>query len=156
MGRKSINAKSAKRNRAVCGKGGFTLAELCVVLALVAICSAMIVSFAAEMNKFSTSSQESYQFLEDSANLRDELSKWIAENDTAGVVFSAEDRELTKDGAKLTFTGGENLQTIGDIEFETNDSLIKCTISQKDGDGQAQFVFALRCATCTPSTGGVE
>lgn len=155
MGRKSINAKSAKRNRAVCGKGGFTLAELCVVLALVAICSAMIVSFAAEMNKFSTSSQESYQFLEDSANLRDELSKWIAENDTAGE-FSAANGELKKDGAKLTFTGGENLQTIGDIEFETNDSLIKCTISQKDGDGQAQFVFALRCATCTPSTGGGE
>ena len=152
------NKKKPNIHNAKFGKGGFTLVELCVVLALVAIVTTMIVSFSVQMNSFATDSQDDYKFLEDCSTLNTQLYKWIAENDIQSAEFFAEGEKLTvtKEGESKLFSLGEKPQTVEDIEFiiSENGDLIKCTISQKDGSQKTCYVFALRCADIATVEGG--
>ena len=137
------------------GKRGFTLVELSVVLALVAIVTVMIVSFSIMMDKFAVSAQAEYDFLEDSNILKNQIIEQISLYDVAGNEFSVVDGsdtendylEITKDDApteKLVF--GDN---DFDITLETNGNLIKCTIksTNKSVFYKNTFVVALRCAS---------
>lgn len=147
MCRNMRNKKMPKLHNDKRGKGGFTIVELCIVMALVALCSAMIVSFAAQMGDFSNSSRDEYAFIEDNTKLKDELSKWIAENDVDGVEFSVKDGNLMKDGIKASFTVGEAIQSISfEVADKPEGKLIKCTSKSLNGT-EISFVFSLRCAT---------
>ncbi len=153
MGRKHRITNASKQNIAKRGKGGFTLAELCIVLAIVVISSAMIVSFATSMKQFATSSQEEYDFLEDCGAVRDGLCRWIAEKDAPNADFSdIVGKDFAVSGGTLDLgnnTKFENLDTIGKITFEINEdkNLIKCEITRVGSDSAGKsLVFALRCA----------
>ena len=144
------------------GKRGFTLAELSVVLALIAILSVMIVTFSVFMNTIAAKNQAEYDFLADSAELKDELCIFAAENDTADSVFSVsesgvltvsvggEERIARFDSGVLTLGDKEQdgLDTIGGVIFETGEKLIKCTVFRdKNGEHiESVFVFSLRSA----------
>lgn len=151
--------KITKNNHKKSGKSGFTLVELCIVLAIVAITSVMIVSFSVSMKEFTISNQEEYDFIEDCSAIRNEVYKWVAENDVNGndwdVSMGRTDSDFGKiiDG-KLTLGGNhtvENLNTIEKIELDRYGDLIKCTIHRANSDSVKSYVFALRC---TKSGGG--
>lgn len=169
MGKKRRNWKASRLNIAKRGKGGFTLAELVVVMAIVAIASAMIVSFSVSMGDFVDSNAEEYDFLEDCAIVEEELYKWIAEQDNPGVEFQHEDNEAgvtnnwkVDDGNRVIFASGnlylyvnnntptliKDLKTIDNLQFKRQGNLIKCTITPADSERSSKIlVFALRCAT---------
>ena len=63
-----------KQNSSRVGKSGFTLVELSVVLALMAILSVMTVSFSVLMNGLVSENMAQYDFLADCATLKKDLS----------------------------------------------------------------------------------
>ena len=158
MGRKHKITTVLKPNIAFGGKRGFTLAELCVVLAIVVIVSTMIVSFSVSMNNFANSNKEEYDFLEDCATVKNELYKWIAENDvpsddaeiaTVDSIFASVNNGVDFNKASGTLMLGgkkiENLQMIKDIHLVlVGDDMIKCDIYKVDSDSIKSYVFALR------------
>lgn len=148
MGRKRDITDVSKQNIALHGKGGFTLAELCVVLAIVVISSIMIVSFSASMKEFATSQREEYDFIEDCSAVKNELYKWISENDVPDADFTdIEDRVKISNGT--LYIGDKiinDLQTIQSINFERQGDLIKCNIRRANSDSVKSYVFALRCS----------
>lgn len=159
-----------KSNKARKRTGGFTIAELSVVMALIAIITAMTVSFTVVMNDVTAQNRTQYDFLQDCAVVEDELTDWVALNDVSGAVFT-----VGQEGVLTVVTSGEtstvsiagsvlsmgseqahNLEqvhgvgTIGKITFSTNDynTLIKCVMTRIDNEAQScSFVFSLRIAT---------
>ena len=126
------------------GKRGFTLVELSVVLALVAIITAMIVSFSVMMNKFSASAQSEYDFLEDSGKLKDQIITQISAHDVYGNEISIDSGIIQVNGEEvnLELTNDSNLS----IVFAAGDNnLIRCTITK--ADISTNFVIALRSAS---------
>ena len=142
--------KITKNNHKKSGKSGFTLVELCIVLAIVAITSVMIVSFSVSMKEFTISNQEEYDFIEDCSAIRNEVYKWVAENDVNGNDWdvSMGVTDIIIDG-KLTLDENhtvENLNTIYKVRFVKQDDLIKCNIYRDDSVTVSKsYVFALRC-----------
>ncbi len=151
MDRKHRITNASKQNIAKRGKSGFTLAELCIVLAIVVISSAMIVSFSASMKQFATSNQEEYDFLEDCGAVRDGLYRWIAEKDGPDADFSdILEKDFIVRGGTLVLdsdTRIEDLDTIRRVSFKREGNLIKCEITRVGSDSASKsYVFALRCA----------
>ncbi|MBE6531472.1 MAG: prepilin-type N-terminal cleavage/methylation domain-containing protein [Ruminococcaceae bacterium] len=164
MCRKMWNIKMLKAHIGKRGKGGFTLVELSVVLALLAILMTMITSFSVLMNGVATENKAEYDFLEDHAMLKETLGVWVAENDVAGSTFkvnedgtlSVTENEIPKnvsfnDGV-LTLGGDQKagLDAIDGVIFTSNDKLIKCVTYRIARNGKRiehSFVFSLRCGT---------
>ena len=146
--------KITKNNHKKSGKSGFTLVELCIVLAIVAITSVMIVSFSVSMKEFTISNQEEYDFIEDCSAIRNEVYKWVAENDGVNDVnkdfftdLHDKDFGVTSDGT-LTLDENrkiENLDTIIAVNFEVQGDLVKCNIFRAGSGDKKSYVFALRC-----------
>ena len=95
MYRKKGREKTQKVNSFKNGRGGFTLVELCVVMALIVIMTVMTVTFSVLVNSHASDDMAAYDFLEDSAKIEDLLCDWIAENDKSGTVFSLTEQTLT-------------------------------------------------------------
>ncbi len=164
MYRRTRIIKAQKLHKENHGKRGFTLVELCVVLALLAILTTMTVSFSVLMNGFAADNKAEYEFLEDHATLKEELCAWVAENDVSGSVFTvAKDGTLnvTENGTEKTVSfadgiltlGGEQkagLDAIDGVTFTANAKLIKCVTYRIGKNGksiESSFVFSLRCGT---------
>jgi len=164
--------QTEKRTEFNRGKGGYTLVELCVVLALVAIVATMIVSFSAMLGGFSAERRAEYAFTEDRATLRDSLCDWVAEQDRAACVFTvgADGSLSVTDGATVqtvqladgTLTFGthrqDSLDAIDGITFSRLGTLIKCEVFCTDENGvrtqEASFVFVVRCAQVETGVSG--
>ena len=163
MFRKKQNDKARKYNSRY-GKGGFTLVELCITMAIVAILGTMVVSFAVMMGGAVNNSSVEYAFLEEHSQLKEGLSKWIAENDLPGNEFSADINTLTVSGRETVTTvnlarNGDNLEVkagemlLGSFEnidgasFFVESGLVKCVTYREDKNGgrvESSFVVALR------------
>ncbi len=145
------------------GKGGFTLVELCVVLALLGILSAMTVSFSVLMNGFAAENKAEYEFLEDHSTLKKTLCTWVAENDLSDSVFAVSDdgmltvaengieKSVSFADGLLTLDGEQKarLDAIDGISFIAGEKLIKCVAYRITDNGERienSFVFSLRCA----------
>ena len=147
---------------------GFTLAELCIVMAVLGILLTMVVSFSTLMNKHAVTNAEQYTFLEESGLVRDAIEDWIAEKDVKGKEITVKGNALVADGDELSFRSGklscldgEELEIVHGIVFEIPEPdegdedvkdarLIKCTVRRVDGVGDREervYVFSLRAAT---------
>ncbi len=167
--------KTPKTHNARHGKGGFTLVELCVVLALLAILTAAISSFSVLMNRYAVDASQETDFWEDNAALKKELRNWIAENDVANRHFFVENGVLKsapqgqKEGANSICLVGNALMVNGvnqteytaidGVEFSAASgfSVIKCTVyytTENGGRKEADFLFSCRAATVDLSLGG--
>lgn len=159
MCRKTRNIKVQKPHNSSLGKSGFTLVELSVVLALIAILTTMIASFSVLMNGFASESKTEYKFSEDHATLKDVFGIWIAENDAKGNVFAVGiDGTLTVAGRSVSFSDGvlslgekqrSGLDSIDGVSFTTNGKLLKCVTYRIGKNGERtenSFVFSLRAA----------
>lgn len=153
-----------KPHNAKPGKSGFTLVELCVVLALLAILTTMTVSFSVLMNGFATDNKAEYEFLEDCTKIENKLTEWARYNDTEDstfVVGADGTLQISRAGTKtaIAFSDGvlsfgteqkDSLNAVDGLHFSTNDTLIKCTIFRYDENGnkmESSFVFSLRSGT---------
>lgn len=155
MSKKTRNETVQALQNARRSKGGFTLTELSVVLALVAIVTAMIVSFSVMMNRQVQSERNEYNFLEDYATVKDAVYKWASENDVEGHEFkvakyTVNDNELYFDDDDAILNVGddsiEDLDTIESVSFDDDGKLIKCIVKSNSGR-ICEFVFAVRWAT---------
>ena len=168
--------KVPKSHNARHGKGGFTLVELCVVLALLAILAAAISSFSVLMNRYAVDASQETDFWEDNAALKKELRNWIAENDVNGKHFFVENgalksapngqtenaNSITVVSKVLTVNGVQKNEygTIDGVEFTTAEGgrrLIKCTVYYVKENGERKeidFLFSCRSAAVDPPTGG--
>lgn len=165
--------KVPKSHNARHGKGGFTLVELCVVLALLAILATAISSFSVLMNRYAVDASQETDFWEDNAALKKELRNWIAENDVKRIdgdgmkpnTFAVQNGALTVQGTEksISFAGGalivdgvqkEGFTAISGVEFSTTDSLIKCTVYCITENGERKeidFLFSCHVAMIEPT-----
>ena len=167
------NIKVQKSHNVKQGKSGFTLVELCVVLALLAILTTMTVSFSVLMNGFAAENKAEYEFLEDHAALKEKLCTWAAENDVTGNVFTVNTDEtltVTENGTEKNVSFADGVLTLGGeqkvafdaidgVIFASNDKLIKCVTYRIAENGERiehSFVFSLRCGTIQNEEGSHE
>ena len=138
-----------KQNKKSVGKCGFTLVELSVVMALVAILATMTVSFTALMSGFANDSRAEYEYLEEYSNLKEEISKKLKEYDATDFNFFVENYNLEINGSAITDkVDFSKYDSIGGVKFELIDGkLIKCTTTRKNPEQTMSFVFYPRFAT---------
>lgn len=138
------------------GKRGFTLAEICVTLALVAVLGVMTVSFATMTGNLVSTNSADYRFLEQCDQVRQTLTNWIAVYDDGRELTVVEDK-LTGNGLliafsekKLELSGNKTdtltgLTEVKAITFDRNGKLIKCTVQSTNEKMKPQvFLFSLR------------
>lgn len=159
--------KTPKTHNARHGKGGFTLVELCVVLALLVMLAVGITSFSTLMNGFAAEASEETAFWEENAALKSELRRWIAENDVKeesfyiqnGVLYSTnsaagQDASFYLAGSALIVNGVQKAEysAIDGIVFATAEGsrpIMKCTVYYITEYGERKavdFLFSVRAA----------
>lgn len=157
-----INNVMQKLNKKKNGKGGFTVVELCITLALVALLTTMAVSFSVLMNKFTDESKSKYEFLKDSATIEREFTSWVETQEELTLVDSSlSSVSFANETLSLGDKTVKNLDTVSSVSFETNRditlkgdiTLIKCTVLDKNGRFSRTFVVYLR-TTKIDITGG--
>lgn len=150
-------------------KSGFTLVELSVVLALLAILATMIISFSVLMSGFAKDEKKEYEFLEEYAKLKEEISEWVAKNDVTGSIFTVNSETetmtitVTKEGTEnvvgtmnfkegTLYIGNEEIPSfdmIDGVSFTVIESgsckLIKCVVKNNGEKIEQSFVLSLRC-----------
>ncbi len=146
---------------------GSTLAELVVVMALVAIVSLIIVSFSSMAYSFADRNEEEYLFLEECADAEAALRQFVAEMDDGTTVCGGnyiQTADLTKNlwvssatetkkayleygSAKIEF---DAIQSVTFEKYTANltnaNALIRCTL-KGEGAREQSFLLVLRCAT---------
>ena len=140
-------------------KGGFTLAELVVALAILAILVTIVASFSVLMGDYAKDSGTEYAFLEDVFTLKRTLTEWAAEEDRTGAQFLIDNGSLSINGEELLIENGvlklgdrslPALNTIAAITVKGNENeLVKCKAVGVKENGvilESEFVFALRAA----------
>ena len=158
------------------GKRGYSLVELCIVLALIAVVATAVVSFYRLMSGTLNDTRSAYAYLEDHNALKKKFDEWAAEKDVPGSVFFVdkngklfirEDGEAT--GQAVVFSNGKlvfgrdrsesGFDQISGIYFKADETktLIKCITYYEYKDGtrmEEQFVFYLRCGTIDSEVNG--
>lgn len=145
-------------NRRIQGKRGFTLVELSVVIALLAILSVMTVTFSTLVGKYVSGATHDYNYSEELSDVKQKLIEEFSFSDTSESYFYiGTNGALTvcdKDGKTIktiSFESGsltigsdtKSYDTINKITFEINDKcIIKCTV---DGTNDV-FIYSLVAA----------
>lgn len=138
----------SKQNQKMHRRGGFTLVELTIVLLLVAILSTMTVSFSTLVSGYAKNNRAEYEFMEQCAELKEELTLWVSMQDGTSVTFTIQNDSLQAGDKTFTYTDTQ----IESIAYSTNGNLIKCTITGTNGGEQA-FVLYLRCGNVEEGAG---
>lgn len=150
-------------------KGGFTLIELVIVMAVMAILAATVVSFSVLMKGYAEKSENQYSFLTQCSTLKASVTEWVAENDEEGAVFTVHTNgtlSVTKGGetSTLRFSSGclyqdgkktVELTLIKSATFSLKGELVRCDVSAafENGPKDKNFVFSLRAAALTKEGG---
>lgn len=168
-------------NRINSNKKGFTLVELCVVIALIAIAMLLMTTFITSFQARSAQSAARHEFLDEISIVRDELQCWITTYDTygnevkvthAGTLVAHDNGTVSVNFVDSTFvfTYGNasepriiNVKNIERIELSVDDQsggrLLKCTFIGCDPFGteySQSMLFSLSStnAKFTVSSGG--
>lgn len=128
-------------------RGGFTLVELTIVLLLVAILSTMTVSFSTLVSGYAKNNRAEYEFMEQCAKLKEELTLWVSMQDGTDVTFTVQNDSLQAGSETFTYTDTQ----IKSITYTANGNLIKCTVTGTNGSEQA-FVLYPRCGSIEGGT----
>ena len=173
MSKETRNCKLQQSHKKL-GKRGYSLVELCIVLALIAVVATAVVSFYRLMSGTLNDTRVAYAYLEDHDALKKKFDEWAAEKDTPGSVFSVKDGGNKKDDKILCiddqevkfsngklFFGGQyesGFDHISGMTFELDEvkKLIKCVTYYEYNGGdrvESHFVFSLRCGTISNGEG---
>ncbi len=93
-------------------KSGVTLAELCVVLAVISVCAVMVVSFSLVVSRRSAAAEARLALMEDVTSLEVVVENWVDRLALVNATFTANGSQLvaTVDGVDYTCTfDGERL-----------------------------------------------
>lgn len=145
-------------------KKGVTLAEICVVLAIISICSVMVVSFSLMVNRRSAAAQARLAAMEDMTSLEIVVESWVERLTVAGATFTGEPEMLsatlqgvsytcTFDGERLvgTLPDGTELtylpETVTAISFtaaqKSADSIFFCTVTYEINGEASPYTFCV-------------
>ncbi len=171
MSKETRNCKLQQSHKKL-GKRGYSLVELCIVLALIAVVATAVVSFYRLMSGTLNDTRVAYAYLEDHNALKKKFDEWAAEKDVPGSVFSVSengklcikvsgtDCDVKFLDGKLFFGGqyASGFDQISGIEFDVDETktMIKCITyyEYKNGDRvESHFVFSLRCGTISNGEG---
>lgn len=163
MCRKNMTTHVQKSHNVMRGKRGFTIVELSVILALMAILVTLIISYSILLSGFAEGNKVEYTYLKDHAALKDALCSWVTENDGPDSVFSIDndgtltlkttnvtDRHVRFADGVLEMEGARLIQldAIDGVEFTANDQLIKCVTYRNGENGEqliaCSFVLSIR------------
>ena len=172
---KMRNKTVEKPDKVKNNKRGFTLVELTIVMAILAIVTGITVSFSVLMKDVTADNRDEYEFLEQNTELKDAICAWVAENDVEGSKFTANGDTLT-----VTFENSEKKMTLrlsngrlyySDYEQQKNivlgtdldeidqmifsvkggQKLLRCGTNHKNDEGKTvitnAFVISLRLGT---------
>ena len=153
------NSEKGKVNNSARKNGGFTIVELVVALAILAILVTIVASFSVLMGDYAKDSGTEYAFLEDVFTLKRTMTEWAAEEDYAGAQFLIDNGSLSVNGKSFSIESGvlqfgdrsmSALSTIAAITVKGNENgLVKCKAVGVKENGvilESEFVFALRAA----------
>jgi prepilin-type N-terminal cleavage/methylation domain-containing protein len=163
MSKETRNCKLQQSHKKL-GKRGYSLVELCIVLALIAVVATAVVSFYRLMSGTLNDTRVAYAYLEDHDALKKKFDEWAAEMDVPGsVFFVSKDGELCiNENCNVKFSNGTlffegyNYETgfdhISGMTFKVDEEkkLIKCVTYYEYNGGdrvESHFVFSPRCGT---------
>lgn len=153
MYRKAKMFKIQESHTAKRGKGGFTLVELSIVLALLAILMSMVVSFSVLMDGFTAQNRAEYGFLEDHAKLKETLCSWANENDVSGSVFTITDATTLTVVTVDEATGNETRKSVS-FDFNDENTLVlslgdeDVVLADTDGVTFSTYGKLIKCVSC--------
>lgn len=161
-----MEKNKAKNRNGIGGKRGFTLVELSVALALLAILTAMIVSFSVLVSGYAEDGRSVADRVEDCTQAKEAILSYVRARDVQGASFAiAEDSLSASDGSSVSFADGTltlgaitltGLDTLDSITFDqSGKKIIRVTLNPKEEENAEAFtlVLALRWATI-PEEGG--
>lgn len=149
---------------------GSTLVELSIVMALLSIVATMIATFSALVVTYVNRNQASYDFIEESSAIREDIADWLSKMDVSGgelavssyAMESSDEASLSfhSDSKSIIYIGhaGERViraqKAVESVKFELsqNDTVLKCTVYGSDKSGEIfkrSFAFSLRAAEFT-------
>lgn len=162
MEKRNDRKRSAKAQKRLHGKCGFTLAELLVTMGLLTILTAMIVSFSVLISDRVGAGSTAVDRIEECERIKEAISSYIAQNDLnlpeQKVVFF---NKITPDGSgTFTLPDDTKIEKLSSVESiaadqSGNGKLIKFTITFHRTDKEMEneitpapyvFVFAVRYA----------
>jgi len=160
---------------------GSTLVELCIVMALLAIVSTMIVTFSAIIGKYVKQNQRQYAFIEESSRIKQAMSHWLFALDEAGNIVTVTDQQISlqQTESRVVFDAISRSLflvhpdgTVKDIGTKTVDgisysleqlsattSILKCIVTGSDARSNMMtqdFLLTLRCGSFAEEGGAYE
>lgn len=138
---------------------GFTLVELCIVIALISIVMVLMISFLAVFRPRVVQNQIRQDFIDEVSRVRDELKRWVSNADVSviyveygGFLLATNGLQSDPDAVvcfgetgllEFKYSSSDhpnvslNLDVIKTIELEIyNSKLLKCTFTGEDTYGQ--------------------
>ena len=145
---KSKNKGNSARHTAS-GKRGFTLVELAIAMALLAILTAMIVSFSVLVNGYAKDSRAVTDYTEDCDAAKTAFTYYVRAHDESGFLMDPQavsfESGTLRVGEEVLTTA---LDTLESITVDQSGKLIRVTLTPTNQEeyGEYVFVIALRFA----------
>ena len=159
-----MEKNKTKNRNGIGGKRGFTLVELSVALALLAILTAMIVSFSVLVSGYAKDGRAVADRVEDCTQAKEAILSYVRARDVQGASFTvAADSLSASDGSSASFTDGTlmlggitltGLDTLGGITFDQSGKIIRVTLNPKEEENAEAFTFVLALRWATIQGGG--
>lgn len=129
-----------KPNKVKNNKRGFTLVELTIVMALLAIVTGITVSFSVLMKDVTADNRDEYEFLEQNIELKEAICAWVAENDVEGSKFTANGDTLIVENAGKEMT----LRLSNGRLYYSDDEQQKNIVLETDLDEITRMIFSVK------------
>lgn len=162
-----MEKNKTKNRNGIGGKRGFTLVELSVALALLAILTAMIVSFSVLVSGYAEDGRSVADRVEDCTQAKEAILSYVRARDVKDAYFTIAEGSLSasSDGSSVSFADGTltlggitltGLDTLDSITFDQSGKIIRVTLNPKEEENAEAFTFVLtlRWATATIQGGG--
>lgn len=142
------------------GSRGFTIVELCIVLALLSIVGLLMTSFMTAFNIYTLQNQNRNDFLEEVSLVRDEMQSWLTNHDINGTTIQVNADWIGQVGSadQVVFTDGTFIFSYSDSQknsVKTVESIKKITYEvfvytpPQDADPGASYESSNRILKCT-------
>ena len=161
-----MEKNKAKNRNGIGGKRGFTLVELSVALALLAILTAMIVSFSVLVSGYAKDGRAVADRVEDCTQAKEAILSYVRARDVKDAYFTIAEDSLSasSDGSSVSFRDGTltlvgeitltGLDTLDSITFDQSGKIIRVTLNPKEEENAEAFTFVLALRWAIIQEGG--
>ena len=159
-----MEKNKTKNRNGIGGKRGFTLVELSVALALLAILTAMIVSFSVLVSGYAEDGRAVADRVEDCTQAKEAILSYVRARDVQGASFTVAKSSLSASDGSVSFKDGTltlvgeitltGLDTLDSITFDQSGKIIRVTLTPKEEENAEAFTFVLALRWATIQGGG--